>query len=788
MQASRVLLLLLLACGACVRSHATACDGKLCAEDTVCVIYTPTNDTFCAPADETECQGKPDGTLCDGDQGTCYGGGCFPVGCGNGIIDDAIYAHPEECDDGNRKSHDGCSSSCTIEVASWTVEAPGPVPALFDHAMAYDVARDSVIVFGGDRSGVQDETWLRKGPDWMLVRPASGSPAARTGHAMAYDGARQRTIMFGGTLLNGRNVAETWAWDGVAWLPLVTEHAPPARGEHAMAFDPIRGVVVLYGGLGAGDVPLSDTWIWDGTDWTQVMGAGPPPMKQHSMVFDPVRGEILVVGDGPTVQTWRFDGAAWSLAATGGPPNASETTLAYDPKTRTVMWMGYTAGLQVQWQWDGTRWEATPVGAAGGTLTGAAAVTDASGPFLFGGYLKNVGPVATQLAWDGTAWRSPSIPIAVSGRQGMGVALDTRRRRLQVFGDSTGIQAATSEAWELVGAEWKLASSAFPLRDQNESVAVYDDAQQATVIVKAGSSTAWDGIKWSATTPTPNILTPRLAFVPGVGDALVGTPAVGIMRPVQVHVRGMADGPWTLQGEGPPERSEAALGYDPIARKLVMFGGTGGALSIVSYELNDTWLWDPTTRVWSEASPLIQPAVRSSASIAWDAARQRLVLVGGSGVGALALGDAWEWDRDLESWQSILVTGDAPGRPVGFVPSLAVPAPDGDGVVMVRTLAFGSISGLAVYRLRWMGPGPLEACRGTLDLDRDGKAGCEDPDCAVACALAAQTCGNAVCDVTESTASCPGDCPARTWCGDFTCASGETPETCPGDCGMPSAP
>ena len=550
-----------------------------------------------------------------------------------------------------------------------------------------------------------------------------------------------------------------------------------------MAFDPIRGVVVLYGGTGAGEVTLDDTWTWDGQDWTQVVGAGPPPMTQHSMVFDPARGEILVVGESNGVATWRFDGAAWSLAATGGPPSATTATVAYDPATRTVLWMGYAVGAQVQWQWDGTRWQATPVTAVVAAINNAAAVTDASGPFVFGGFVKNVGPMATEQAWDGTAWHTPLVARSVLGREGMTVALDSRRRRLEVFGDTTGGPSA-AEAWELAGAEWKLVSSAFPLPAQLEGVAVYDEARRATVVIKSTESTTWDGATWGASTGLlPGLLSPRLAFVPGVGDALVGAPTAGL-QPVQISVQAAAGGPWNDQGFGPPTRAEFALGYEPIARKLLLFGGTSAAQSLLPDELNDTWLWDPATRVWSEASPLTQPPARSGASIAWDAARQHLVLVGGAS-SVVALADVWVWDRDRESWQPILVAGSPPGRVSGALPSLAVPAPEGDGIVMVRTLAFGTTTGLAVFRLRWTGPGPLEDCRGRLDLDRDGKAGCEDPDCAVTCALAAQTCGDAVCDATESTALCPGDCPARTWCGDFTCASGETPETCPGDCGMP---
>jgi cysteine-rich repeat protein len=50
----------------------------------------------------------------DGTTGIPYilasGGGVVPINCGNGVLES-----PEECDDGNTTSGDGCSSFCTIE-------------------------------------------------------------------------------------------------------------------------------------------------------------------------------------------------------------------------------------------------------------------------------------------------------------------------------------------------------------------------------------------------------------------------------------------------------------------------------------------------------------------------------------------------------------------------------------------------------------------------------------------------------------------------------------------------
>lgn len=61
-----------------------------------------------------------DGELGDGAPPPCQGDDCGPR-CGDGRVDDELE---EECDDGNAKSGDGCSSTCKREEG-WTCAKPG---------------------------------------------------------------------------------------------------------------------------------------------------------------------------------------------------------------------------------------------------------------------------------------------------------------------------------------------------------------------------------------------------------------------------------------------------------------------------------------------------------------------------------------------------------------------------------------------------------------------------------------------------------------------------------------
>jgi hypothetical protein len=58
--------------------------------------------------------------------------------------------------------------------------------------------------------------------------------------------------------------------------------------------------------------------------------------------------------------------------------------------------------------------------------------------------------------------------------------------------------------------------------------------------------------------------------------------------------------------------------------------------------LGDTWEWDGAT--WVQRAPLASPAARQLHALAYDAARQRVVLSGGHSGGWFHNGDTWEWD------------------------------------------------------------------------------------------------------------------------------------------------
>ena len=74
----------------------------------------------------------------------------------------------------------------------------------------------------------------------------------------------------------------------------------------------------------------------------------------------------------------------------------------------------------------------------------------------------------------------------------------------------------------------------------------------------------------------------------------------------------------------PPARAGASMAYDAQIGKVVLFGGRdpGGAR-------NDTWTYDVATNTWKRQFPSTSPPARSSASMAYDAQSNLIVLFGG---------------------------------------------------------------------------------------------------------------------------------------------------------------
>ncbi|MFN7970987.1 MAG: hypothetical protein U0166_01320 [Acidobacteriota bacterium] len=227
---------------------------------------------------------------------------------------------------------DGGYKGDTWEYSAAGVWSPVAVPApaaRMRGAMAYYPGR-GVVLFSGNHA--TNDTWRYNGT-WTQLGPsfcAGGAlPVSRESASMAYfGGSYDNLIMFGGY---PGFLQETWklketngAW---TWCKLQPTTAPAGRSGSAMVWDSTRSRIVIFGGyVSTTPTPVNDTWEWDGATWAPVVPTFSPLARYyHNMAFDTSASKTVLwtgIPPGPEpndLATWEYSGSAWLL----GGPNCS---------------------------------------------------------------------------------------------------------------------------------------------------------------------------------------------------------------------------------------------------------------------------------------------------------------------------------------------------------------------------------------------------------------------------------------------------------------------------------
>jgi hypothetical protein len=139
----------------------------------------------------------------------------------------------------------------------------------------------------------------------------------------------------------------------------------------------------------------------------------------------------------------------------------------------------------------------------------------------------------------------------------------------------------------------------------------------------------------------------------------------------------------------PPARANSQLVYDPVRRKVVLFGGDR-----LNALLADTWEFDVAARKWEERRPPLSPAPRAGHALLWLPAAKKVLLLGGYGYTSttdyvapmyrrLPL-EAWAYDGAAGRWALVKRFGPAPRVPQGPANGpLPAAAGPGDEVLVV---------------------------------------------------------------------------------------------------------
>lgn len=554
-------------------------------------------------------------------------------------------------------------------------------------AMTFDAARGRLLAASLETvTGSGLALWALDDAGWSLINEERGL-GARSGLAMAYDSARQEVVLFGGAgTVNGVTDLATWIWDGVSWSRRDVP-GPTNRFGHAMAYDPIRQRVVLFGGRATtSSAPDSQTWLWDGAGWSQISAAGPSARHGHSMTFDPAVGRIVMMGGAnePIDAVWEFDGTNWTRAAdppfptrwlrfavstlesaagrivvagvqdggfqefgssqtwarTGGawalldeaPSGRTQHAMAFDStRGETVLYGGRAITSLTQgasgatisvadradtWTFDGYRWSRRESSSAPGSRQGHSLTFDPvrGTTVLFGGG-RFPGPTALgdTWVWNGETW-ARAATTGPSPRVDHATGWDPVSQRVILFGGAESSRGfGLSDTWAWDGSTWTLLASGGPPGRYGASMAT-DTARQRLVMFGGASSLStnlndtweWDGSQW-----------------------LLAAPA-------------------STDWSSPSPRAFHRLAYDALAQRVVLVGGgiqTVNSLNPLGASVDSSgtfyqalWEWNGTA--WSPRLDVALPAPPRFGAMTYDTARDRLLWFGGwspAGIGSRLL-------------------------------------------------------------------------------------------------------------------------------------------------------
>jgi cysteine-rich repeat protein len=532
---------------------------------------------------------------------------CVNVTCGDGVLDRDVF---EQCDEGARNSaapDAACRPNCQHRRCGDGIqdsdEACDDGNQVDRDGCSHDCRSREVCGNGYADLRVGEECDDRNAMshDGCSSRCRSEPPVWRQisgalvgiGGAIAYDAARDAAVTFAFT--------RTYELRGSSWELLSPPHLPRVTYDPGMTWDAARRRVVLFGG--SGQLESDETWEWDGTDWVHRVPASEVPPSRYGPVltYDPVRGKTVMFGGFTNLawmrDAWEWDGGAWrELTRTDGPP-AGATAATYDPvRGRVVAFDG-----DALWYLEGDVWRSTP-----------APLPIATRPYQLSlafdaerGRLVYLDPgnreraVLTLFEWDGSAWQPLPAPMGEWVADAR-VLYRSARRRLSLV--------SSSDVWERQGDTWVHIGSRVEPVGLSGTALAYDPLRGVTILFGGVSATGtwpnsvrtlhadtwqWDGATWSERAPA----------------------------------------------HAPPARWMHAMAYDAGRKQIVLFGGDGSGDRAY---LGDTWIWDGED--WSEASPASAPSARPSHAMAYDAAREEVLLFGGGHYADGFSNDLWSWD------------------------------------------------------------------------------------------------------------------------------------------------
>jgi hypothetical protein len=288
------------------------------------------------------------------------------------------------------------------------------------------------------------------------------------------------------------------------------------------------------------------------------------------------------------------------------PPSRRGAAMAFDAIGKAVLLfggMGESGLLHDTWIWDGSSWSEHHQnnGPAPRAFAGFAPDPNTLNLVLFGGTGGNGDVLSDTWLWDGSGWLQITTPLTPPGRSAASLAPDFAVGGILLFGGTFGDRVAQylDDTWLWQGNRWSsLAPATRPPARSSAQMASHERSKH--VLLFAGGNGrflddmwSWNGKNW-----------------------------------VELHL-----------AAAPPARQGGLAAYDAARGVVVIFGGVGPVDKPWGKPLNDIWSWNGSS--WSRDESAATPPGGMRGAIAFNAARDELVLATDSGDKAFGEPETW---------------------------------------------------------------------------------------------------------------------------------------------------
>ena len=570
---------------------------------------------------------------------------------------------------------------------TWTRLGP---PRPLTPVLTYDTLRQRVVVWGGElwvKPLSTDSAWIR-----LPVGAVSNQPSGAD--VLIYDPVRDRLIGFVGY---GYSASEVWTLplssSNPYWSLVIPQNAGPSRRTGTTGiYDPVRDRLIVFGGCGCSN---EEAWAFDlaTRTWTQ-LASGPPGRFDASAIYDPVRDRMVVFGGYDGAESYRNDtwalslseSGSWSQLDAGSGPSARDNAAAvYDEIGDRMIVMGgpfQQLGEIDTWAFSfgsGSWEQLSPSGPLPSQRSYAPAVRAGAGAVLVGGLPYS--NVPSDLSWTDESWLlsfSPELSwsrffLSPGKREGATAVADLARDRVLVCGGERGTESL-GDLWSIPLSNpvvWtQIAATGLPGRAYH--VAVLDSAGDRLLVVGGEGATSdvysldlanpvqWTALATSGAAPAPRssscgIFDPlRRRLILFGGDTGAG------QYQNDLRVLDLTSLEWTnvpANGAVPDPRAGASAIYDAFNDRMLLFGG----ITLTGY-VNDFWSLELSSLVWSAISAGNPPPPRAWHAAIYDEGRRSLVVQGGASVQPVYNDDqAWRWIvTGIEPWRHLTPAGSPP--------------------------------------------------------------------------------------------------------------------------------